>query len=93
MKATINDGFYGFVEQRYQNITGVPSRNMSSKKFADISEAYELLHNLSPIIPKVCSPRLRLEMFYLFIVAKFLVDCFAENEKINIDRNEGQHKY
>ncbi|XP_065213016.1 protein hobbit [Planococcus citri] len=53
MKAVINDGFYGFVEQRYQNITGVPNRNISAKRFTDISEAYELLHNLSPIIPKI----------------------------------------
>lgn len=51
VKGIINDGFYGFAQQRFQNIAGVPKE--APPEELNIEQMYKLLHDLTPIIPKV----------------------------------------
>ncbi len=51
MNGVINEGFYGFTQQRLHP-KGVHPKNKSSK-VNDIGDVYKLLNNLAPLIPKV----------------------------------------
>lgn len=53
MKSVINEGFYGFVQQRYQNIRGMSQNTVSSEKINDVAQVYQLIYNVAPIIPKI----------------------------------------
>lgn len=53
MNAVINEGFYGFVQHRYRHVTEIPPRKAVSPKVHDIADAYKIIQNLAPVIPKV----------------------------------------
>lgn len=53
MNAVINEGFYGFVQHRYRHVAKIPPRKAVSPKVHDIADAYKIIQNLAPVIPKV----------------------------------------
>ena len=92
MKGIINDGFYGFAQQRYQNITGVSKKTPSEE--LEIEQIYKLLHDLTPIIPKVRCVRSVVPIGRGNSIENVSVsDRSGEGGKIDDHRYEGCNEY